>query len=184
MTYINCSFFSVLLLPLAFRYVWQTVTSLDFVKRRTQKYGRYAPVSEDDPQSQLDLAPPATLANEDHKCVEQLAVENSQDESMLRGDDPLTLKDTIRLSLEFSVLWVRLLKHPNSDYVTDDQAVSGALQSTAVRQAEADSFQANYFIAASLSYTSVASSTILTSTSSKYSSGRELKRQQQQLMIM
>lgn len=107
-TYVNCSFFSILLIPLAFKYTWQYVTKLDYIKSKTQRLGKYTPISEDESRLHLTSTSQAERVDEDQKPVDELRVEGAQYGAEESVNDPLTLKETIRLSLEFSMLWVSL----------------------------------------------------------------------------
>ncbi|KAF2258270.1 hypothetical protein CC78DRAFT_126677 [Lojkania enalia] len=151
-TYINTAFFVIPLVPMFIKHAWDDRSNLkqthvpilaqikNLLHRRVGRYkllrdhesdaSRSSSASSGGPKSSRDRersrSPAAELLLGD-------AVQESQDLSASKGErEGLTLRETVKLSLEFCLLW----------------------------------FSANYFAAACLEYTTVASSTILASTSS------------------
>ncbi|KAL8821291.1 MAG: hypothetical protein Q9223_000664 [Gallowayella weberi] len=138
-TYVNSTFFIIFLLPVLLKHLLDPHGSWRHFIRKGQKETKYALLVEDerntsakadsqgDPSvynGQMDGGSSPNDGTDSTGPTERAAVKDIEDK--------LTIRDTARLSLEFSFLW----------------------------------FIANYFTAACLKYTSVASSTILTSTSS------------------
>ncbi|KAF1815329.1 hypothetical protein P152DRAFT_378411, partial [Eremomyces bilateralis CBS 781.70] len=150
-TYVNTSFFIIPLIPILGRRLhqdpsqWtqirdalsdvQGVITLRRFRKKASRYEQIADEEEDDEQ-------PGANPPRHHRTVSQsLLVEDGptpttstplDPEPKDDPDRPLTLKETVKLSIEFSLLW----------------------------------FTANYLAAACLEYTTVASATILNSTSS------------------
>ena len=79
---------------------------IDYIKRLVQERGSYTPISEGESHLHLASASQNNNEHEDPKTVDELAIETPQYDVNVGVDGPLTLKETIRLSLEFSMLWV------------------------------------------------------------------------------
>ncbi|KAF2272696.1 uncharacterized protein EI97DRAFT_385244 [Westerdykella ornata] len=138
-TYVNTSFFIIPLIPMLAKHAWDErsnpsqpfVTSIrDLLKRRV---GRYKLLR--DHESRSSSVASAKSRDSSRSEARELLLGDGMQESRELFDsegEGLTLRETVRLSLEFCILW----------------------------------FCANYFAAACLEYTTVASATILTSTSS------------------
>ncbi|KAL8735962.1 MAG: hypothetical protein Q9166_000524 [cf. Caloplaca sp. 2 TL-2023] len=138
-TYVNSSFFAVLLLPVLLQRLLDSNGIWRNYIRQRRKGTKYALLAEDERNTLVktdneDAAAENTGhidgGSEPHIFMDGIRTSQSVETKVV--EDRLTIRDTARLSLEFSILW----------------------------------FVANYFTAACLDYTSVASSTILTSTSS------------------
>jgi len=134
-TYVNTSFFVIPLIPMAIR---QSIKDpgpfYTFFRTCRTSIVRYRALpQEEDDESEPNLVKPTdtTDASQSGPGPNNMHLHNSPPQGTA---DRMTLLQTIRLGLEFCLLW----------------------------------FLANYFVAACLSYTTVASSTILTSTSSVF----------------
>ncbi|KAL8914244.1 MAG: hypothetical protein Q9171_001115 [Xanthocarpia ochracea] len=138
-TYVNSSFFAVLLLPVLIQRLLSSNGIWRHLIRQRRKHTKYAPLAEDEqnPVVKTD-SEDGRIADSDHfddepnshSLTDNTRVPESM--GMEAVEERLSIRETAHLSLEFSILW----------------------------------FVANYFTAACLNYTSVASSTILTATSS------------------
>ncbi|PSN65877.1 hypothetical protein BS50DRAFT_574371 [Corynespora cassiicola Philippines] len=140
-TYVNTAFFIIPLIPIFLRHIWDDRSNAvhrepllsqlrDLLQRRVGKYK----LLRDHESSASSIS--SKTSRERHSDAAELLLgnnmEQSQDLTALEAQEGLTLAETVKLSLEFCILW----------------------------------FLANYFAAACLEYTTVASSTILASTSS------------------
>ncbi|KAF1846856.1 uncharacterized protein K460DRAFT_303737 [Cucurbitaria berberidis CBS 394.84] len=140
-TYVNTSFFILMLFPMLVHHLWADRANTiyqqplaaqlrDLLQRRAGKWkllrDHESGSSSISSKARNDEAAEVLLGDSTHDS-EELGRDMSGD-----GDDGLTLKETATIALEFCILW----------------------------------FLANYFSAACLQYTTVASSTILSSTSS------------------
>lgn len=113
MTYINSSFFALILIPVSLRSLFHTYYSLDDCPSR--KYGntKYDPLIESghSSSSKPDTQDVAVI-NDDYTRDEDdpAAISDqrrlSSDEEVICSGNKLTLRETTRLSLDFSVLWV------------------------------------------------------------------------------
>ncbi|KAL8781639.1 MAG: hypothetical protein Q9203_000219 [Teloschistes exilis] len=111
-TYINSSFFALILIPVSLRSLFHTYYSLD--DRPSRKYGntKYDPVIESghSSSSEPDTQDVAVI-NDDYTRDEHdpAAISDqrrlSSDEEVICSGNKLTLRETTRLSLDFSVLW-------------------------------------------------------------------------------
>ena len=130
----NSSFFSILLVLVAVKRLWASGGSVQGAIRGQKQASNYAPIAEDEvqtslkPDGELDARSPSR-SPQSRLLIEE-PTESATSLSSIEGR--LNIQETLKLSLEFFMLW----------------------------------FLANYFVAACLEYTTVASSTILTSTSS------------------
>ncbi|KAL8683770.1 MAG: hypothetical protein Q9186_000256 [Xanthomendoza sp. 1 TL-2023] len=138
-TYVNSTFFILLLLPVLLQRLLDAKGSWRHLIRKGHKETKYALLAEDEQNtsakadSEGDPIVYNGHMNGGSSPNNGMASTGPTEGAAVKGaEDRLTIRDTAWLSLEFSILW----------------------------------FIANYFVAACLNYTSVASSTILTSTSS------------------
>lgn len=142
-TYVNTSFFLLPLLPLLLKHAWDDrsniSTSVPIVSQLRnllqRRVGRYKLLREHETPSTSSASSIASKPYERDAAAGLLSGDElleSHDVDIPTEVEGLTLSETVRLSLEFCILW----------------------------------FLANYFAAACLEYTTVASSTILSSTSS------------------
>ncbi|KAF2873503.1 vacuolar membrane protein [Massariosphaeria phaeospora] len=141
-TYVNTAFFIIPLIPMLLSHAWddrsnpvQREPLLSQIRNLLQRrVGRYKLLR--DHESSTSSLSSKSSQDRSSGASEMLLGDNLQESQELNGStaaqEGLTLKETVKLSLEFSILW----------------------------------FLANYFAAACLEYTTVASSTILASTSS------------------
>lgn len=136
-TYVNSSFFSVLLLLVAARRLWASGGSIQGALRGHDRSTHYLPVVEEEEEEQAFVKPDdeGGIQEASRSPRSRLLIEEPSNSSGIEAspsEGRLNVRETLRLSFEFCILW----------------------------------FLANYFVAACLEYTTVASSTILTSTSS------------------
>lgn len=143
-TYVNTSFFLLPLIPLLLKHAWDdrsnistNVPFLSQIRNLLQRrVGRYKLLREHESPSTSSASSISSKPNERDASSAGLLLgdELREPHEVDPSTEPegLTLRETVRLSLEFCILW----------------------------------FLANYFAAACLEYTTVASSTILSSTSS------------------
>ncbi|KAF2011211.1 hypothetical protein BU24DRAFT_354036 [Aaosphaeria arxii CBS 175.79] len=150
-TYTNTAFFLLPLIPIFLRHVWDDRSTIasnfsqktpflsqiqDLLERPVGRYKLLRDHETPSTSAASSIASKSRQHGDDQSAATELLLgdelRNSQELEGDAEDECLTLKDTIRVSLEFCFLW----------------------------------FLANYFASACLSYTTVASSTILTSTSS------------------
>ncbi|KAI4279294.1 MAG: hypothetical protein LQ337_000325 [Flavoplaca oasis] len=138
-TYVNSSFFAILLLPVLLQRLWPPGGLWRHLTRQRQKNTKYAPLAEDEQNIVIKPDGEDGYAADGGGTNDEFMPENmrgstgfTQAAGIGASGDRLSIRDTAWLSFEFSILW----------------------------------FLANYFTAACLNYTSVASSTILTATSS------------------
>ncbi|KAI4093244.1 MAG: hypothetical protein L6R37_007409 [Teloschistes peruensis] len=118
-TYINSSFFALILIPVSLRSLFHTYYSLDDCPSR--KYGntKYDPLIESghSSSSKPDTQDVAVI-NDDYTRDEDdpAAISDqrrlSSDEEVICSGNKLTLRETTRLSLDFSVLWF-VVRNPN-----------------------------------------------------------------------
>ena len=135
-TYVNTSFFSVILPIIFLKHLWTSKGSFKGAVRSLNRNRSYIPIDTSDnetllkPDSEgpLQDGPELNVPGGSDQGILPVAVASATEVAI----DKLDAWETGKLSLEFCVLW----------------------------------FAANYFVAACLEYTTVASSTILTSTSS------------------
>ncbi|CAF9908521.1 hypothetical protein IMSHALPRED_006696 [Imshaugia aleurites] len=133
-TYVNSSFFSILLLQVAARRLWASNGSLQGAIRGHGST-HYVPMVEEEEQTFVQPDDEGGIQEASRSPHSRLLIEepsNSPEVARSPPDGRLKVRETLKLSFEFCILW----------------------------------FLANYFVAACLEYTTVASSTILTSTSS------------------
>ncbi|KAL9612509.1 MAG: hypothetical protein Q9167_002894 [Letrouitia subvulpina] len=131
-TYVNSSFFTILLIGPLTILLWNRIRSYFRILQRRDQRAAYESVADDDNQD--------TSALEDRSSGNSYASQQQQQDDSpsspygkaAENADMMSFRETARLGFEFSLLW----------------------------------FAANYFTASCLEYTTVASSTILTSTSS------------------
>jgi len=135
-TYVNTSFFVLPLIPMTIRQVLKDPGSFyTFFRTCRTSLVRYRALpQDDDDESDADFFKPTDEPSQSGRTTPTPNNMHLQNPSTQPTADRMTLTSTIRLGLEFCLLW----------------------------------FLANYFVAACLSYTTVASSTILTSTSSVF----------------
>ncbi|KAL8785506.1 MAG: hypothetical protein Q9213_003332 [Squamulea squamosa] len=138
-TYVNSSFFAILLVPVLLQRLLSSNGIWRHLLRQRQKDTKYALLAEDERNTLVKVdSKDARVADGDYVNEGPDANHPTENTGTSEGvvtaaiAERLTIRDTAWLSLEFSMLW----------------------------------FVANYFTAACLNYTSVASSTILTATSS------------------
>ncbi|MCJ1453647.1 hypothetical protein MMC28_003994 [Mycoblastus sanguinarius] len=133
-TYVNSSFFSVLLIFVAVRRLWANDGSIRRALQENDRPTHYTPIVEEDEDPAFNKPNNDEVAQSASRSPNsQLLIEEPMaDSGVYEGEGRLNLRETAKLSFEFCILW----------------------------------FLANYFVAACLEYTTVASSTILTSTSS------------------
>ncbi|CAK4034065.1 related to integral membrane [Lecanosticta acicola] len=143
-TYINTSFFILPLVPILLNKAFRNPDELKRWRNEIQSRltRQYAPLKQDETDSstfhesplisgrRISVSPlPQVMLGDALERSQELSVKPAETDTT-----PLTLAETVTLSMEFCMLW----------------------------------FCANYFVAACLQYTTVASSTILTSTSSVF----------------
>ncbi|KAL8768922.1 MAG: hypothetical protein Q9209_004977 [Squamulea sp. 1 TL-2023] len=138
-TYVNSSFFAILLVPVLLQRLLSSNGIRRHLLRQRQKDTKYVLLAEDERNTLVKtVSKDARVADGDYVNDGSNANYPTENTGTSKGVvleaivEKLTIRDTAWLSLEFSMLW----------------------------------FVANYFTAACLNYTSVASSTILTATSS------------------
>ncbi|KAF2111579.1 hypothetical protein BDV96DRAFT_614847 [Lophiotrema nucula] len=151
-TYVNTAFFIIPLIPMLLKHAWDdrdhilrphTPLLVQFKDLLQRRVGRYKLLRDhESSSSRSNSASPGPKSIRERERSQSPAAElllgdemrESQDLSSFHdtSEEGLTLRETVKLSLEFCLLW----------------------------------FSANYFAAACLEYTTVASSTILASTSS------------------
>lgn len=136
-TYINTSFFAFSLIPIFLRFLQQhgfshiRTSAIQYWQGHLQGYTRISKHNEGEEETENSMSgSQGRLLVDDERGVEEL----SHSEVIHAPQEILSIPETAKLSLEFSLLW----------------------------------FVANYLVAACLEHTSVASSTILTSTSSAW----------------
>ncbi|KAL2048100.1 hypothetical protein N7G274_000011 [Stereocaulon virgatum] len=135
-TYVNSSFFSILLLPIVAKSLWASRGSIRGAIRQQNQSTSYAPIIEDEnqaflkPNGEEGNTHPAGRSPRHRLQIEEPMTKSATAEGHAEGR--LSVRETAWLSFEFCILW----------------------------------FLANYFVAACLEYTTVASATILSSTSS------------------
>lgn len=134
-TYVNSSFFSLLLLLVAAKRLWATGGSIKGAIRGHDRSTHYLPIVEEEEQAFIKPDDDGGIQEASRSPRSRLLIEEPSKSSGVEGSPSerrLNVRETLKLSFEFCILW----------------------------------FLANYFVAACLEYTTVASSTILTSTSS------------------
>lgn len=108
-----------------------------------------------------ELAHPANQSISSHLLVDDHLTSSALRDISAEGR--LSFRETARLSFEFCLLWVGTIQHePRTVLIFH----SFSYVMSILMFSDLTNVQANYFIAACLEYTTVASSTILTSTSS------------------
>ena len=111
MTYINSSFFSVLLLPVAARRLWASGGSIRGAIRGSKPITLYAPLAEgEDDARPLKLVdeedlPPAIGSPRSRLLVEEPIASSTS--TVGPAIDRLDTRQTAWLSFEFCILWVR-----------------------------------------------------------------------------
>ncbi|CAD6593779.1 MAG: hypothetical protein ASARMPREDX12_007631 [Alectoria sarmentosa] len=134
-TYVNSSFFSVLLLPVGAKRLWASGGSIKGAIRGHDRSIHYLPIVEEEQQVSVKPDDEGGVQEVSRSPRSRLLIEEPSNSSAVEenhSEGRLNVRETLKLSFEFCILW----------------------------------FLANYFVAACLEYTTVASSTILTSTSS------------------
>lgn len=134
-TYVNSSFFSVLLLLVAGRRLWASGGSIKGAVRGQNRSTHYVPVVAEEEQASAKPDDQGGNREASRSPSSRLLIEEPSDSPGAKGspvEGRLNVRETLKLSFEFCILW----------------------------------FLANYFVAACLEYTTVASSTILTSSGS------------------
>ena len=138
MTYVNTAFFIIPLVPMLLSHAWDDrssapqpllLTLRDLLQRRV---GRYKLLRDHESPSGSTSSSKSRDSSQSGGAAEMLLGDDMHDSYEVTEAEGLTLRETVKLSLEFCMLW----------------------------------FCANYFAAACLSHTTVASATILGSTSS------------------
>ena len=126
MTYVNCSCFSILLLPLGARYLWHHIRNAGYVKRNIQERGKYILVSADASQADLTTINHTSAVDERGDSTNEfknglLTVKGPENDS----SGPLTVKETIKLSLDFTLLWVSSCRLHDDEAIMTIEIVSG-----------------------------------------------------------
>lgn len=113
MTYVNSSFFAVLLLPVLLQRLLGSNGIWRHLIRQRRKHAKYAPLAEDErnPVVKTD-SEDGRLADSDHFDDEpnsNILTDNTrvpESMGMEAVEERLSIRETAHLSLEFSILWV------------------------------------------------------------------------------
>jgi solute carrier family 35 protein F5 len=135
-TYVNTAFFILPLIPMLLKHYWDDRTQIYNIRHLLQqRVGRYKFLRDNETDGDSVRSKSSRMRSRSPTADLLLGDETRDSEDMISSmvaQDTLTLRETVKLSVEFCLLW----------------------------------FAANYFAAACLEYTTVASATILGSTSS------------------
>ncbi|KAI4197300.1 MAG: hypothetical protein LQ350_006028 [Teloschistes chrysophthalmus] len=111
-TYINSSFFAVILIPVSLRSLFHKYYSPDACFSRKHGNTKYAPLMESGRSSSskpntrdVPVINDAYIREEDDPAAISDQRRLSSDEEVICSGNKLTLRETTRLSLDFSVLW-------------------------------------------------------------------------------
>ena len=112
MTYVNSSFFSVLLLLVAGRRLWASGFSIKGAIRGQNQSTHYVPIVAE--EEQIFAKPDDQGGNREasRSPSSRLLIEEPSDSSAVKGsslEGRLNVRETLKLSFEFCILWAGLL---------------------------------------------------------------------------
>lgn len=114
-TYINSSFFSILLLLVAARRIWASGGSIKGAIRGQDQTGHYLPLVGEEGQALVKPRESDGIDgdNASRSPRSQLLIEEPLYSEVLEGasEGPLKVRETLRLSFEFCILWVNKNVH-------------------------------------------------------------------------
>ena len=109
-TYINSSFFSVLLLLVAARRLWASGGSVQGAISGNDGSVHYVPVIEQDEQAYIKPDDSGASQETNGSPHSRLLIEEPSSSPGVEGSPPegrLKIRETLKLSFEFCILWVR-----------------------------------------------------------------------------
>lgn len=116
MTYVNSTFFAVLLVPLLIRYIIASSGAWRSIFYKQERPVKYEPLAERDQDASGGHNSEAESALPNGHITDAPVPSRSSDASKPRGDlsvtssnDRLDIRETAWLSFEFSMIWVRRL---------------------------------------------------------------------------